>query len=167
MNSTSVQERDPQDREDSDDVSTQIREPSTEPPEQMTSRREARADRRAQRRARMGGSSWMGGVGLIVVGGLFLLQNAGVLTAGQQVWGVLCYLAAAGVAATAVARYRAAGAHLSSADISAAGGALLLAFVATMLTFDLSWSLLWPMLLIIPGAMAVIRSQARAATTVE
>jgi hypothetical protein len=131
---------------------------SAAPSESVMSRIEARRERRLRRRASLGGSSWMAGLGLVIVGGLFLLQNAGLLVPGQQVWGLLCYLAAIGATVTAFSRYRAAGSQLSPVVTSAISGALLLAFVGTMLAFDLSWGVLRPMFLVIPGAMAIIGS---------
>ena len=131
----------------------------TEPAGWVPSRIEARHARRAQRRAARG-ASWPGGVGLSIGGGRVLLQNAGFIVPGQQVWGGLCYLLALGAAATALARYRAADSRFTTTVSSATSGAVLLAFVGTMLFFDLSWGVLWPMLLIIPGVMAVIGSVA-------
>jgi MYXO-CTERM domain-containing protein len=104
-------------------------------------------------------SASLAGVGLIVVGALLLLQNEGYLAEGQQLWGLICYGLASIAGGIALARYRAAG-RFTPAVLSAAGATMFLAFLGSMLFFDLPWSTLWPMLLIIPGVIAVIGASA-------
>jgi hypothetical protein len=105
-------------------------------------------------------SASLAGVGLIVVGALLLLQNEGYLAEGQQLWGLICYGLASIAGGTALARYRAAARRYTPAVSSAAGATLFPAFLGSMLFFDLPWSTLWPMLLIIPGVIAVIGASA-------
>ena len=125
-------------------------------------RMDTRHERRARRRASRGGASASAGIGLVVVGLLFLLQNTGVLVPGLQIWGLLFYVLAVGAATTALARYRTAGNQLTPVVCSGINGALLLAFAGTMFTFNLPWGTLWPLLLIIPGLMGIIGSAATA-----
>jgi hypothetical protein len=107
---------------------------------------------------RRAGAAWIGGVVLIALGGLLLLQQLGVWRFGPHGWALLILVPALGGVATAARLYRHAGQTATPAVMGSATGAAILAFIAVMLLFDLSWSLLWPMFLIIPGVVGLFGS---------
>jgi len=80
----------------------------TQSPAPPISRHHVRLERHAQRRASR--DYWPAGVGLLVLGTLFMLQDAGVPIPGQQIWGMFFCLLAIGAMFIAVTRYAAAGA---------------------------------------------------------
>ena len=97
------------------------------------------------------GASWIGGLALLLLGGLFLLQNLGVLAFMGNWWTIFIFLPALGLAATAWQRYTAAGHRLVPAAQGALIGSLVLLLVGTILLFELDWGTLWPLFLIIAG----------------
>ena len=104
---------------------------------------------------RRAGASWICGLALIGLGVLLLLHNLGLWSFGPRAWALLILVPAFGATSTAVALYRHAGDQATSAVVGAATTAAVLAFISAMLAFDFSWSLLWPMFLIIPGLVGL------------
>ena len=104
---------------------------------------------------RRAGASWTCGLAMIGLGVLLLLHNLGLWSFGPRAWALLILVPALGAAATAVALYRHAGDQATAAVVGAATSAAILAFISAMLVFDFSWSLLWPMFLIIPGLVGL------------
>ena len=117
---------------------------------------------RHARRPSAARGSLAGGLGLTAIGTVFLLQNAGLLRPGQSVWGALVLAVAASAGQAAAGLYQASGHRFTAAVAQAVNGALIVGFVGLMLVLDLSWGMLWPVFLIIPGAMLLLGSAARA-----
>jgi hypothetical protein len=120
---------------------------------QPMDRHEARRQRRAERLAdpsRRGG--WVAGLILIVLGGLFLLRNAGMFDIPlKNWWSLFILLPAIGSLDTAIRLYRSAGNRLTPP----ASGSLLVSMVLMLVTavflFELSWSYFGPILIILTG----------------
>jgi hypothetical protein len=70
-------------------------------------------------------------------------------------WAVPLLIGAAGAALGALGAWRSGGAASTRAVIGSATAAALLAFIAVVLIFDLSWSQLWPLFVIIPGLIVI------------
>jgi hypothetical protein len=104
---------------------------------------------------RRAGASWVCGLALVGLGVLLLLHNLGWWSFGPHAWALLILVPALGAATTAVALYRHAGDEASPAVVGSATTAAVLAFISAMLLFDLPWSILWPMFLIIPGLVGL------------
>jgi hypothetical protein len=115
---------------------------------------ETRGIRPDQRLARHRGS-WVGGLALIAVGALFLLNNSAAWQVPQSAWALPLLIAAAGGAFAALRMWRSGSASTAGA-IYTASAAALVAFIAVVLLFDLSWHQLWPLFLVIPGIAAVL-----------
>lgn len=116
-------------------------------------RREARAQRRAERRAGRGG--WVGGVLLIALGVLFLLQNAGFLTQFTNWWALFIMLPALGLLSAGFAAYRRTGGWTAEATGPFTGGLLLAGLsMYFFLGLDIAW--LWPLFLIGAGVLLLL-----------
>ena len=119
-------------------------------------RRMARAQYRAERRAARyaGGGAWVAGLVLIALGGMFMLQNMGMVVV-HNAWALLILIPAAGSFATAFGSYRVNGGRLNAmARGSLISGLIFLAIMAFFL-FDLDWGKWWPTLLILAGVGAL------------
>jgi hypothetical protein len=120
---------------------------------QPTDRHEARRQRRAERLADPSrGGGWVAGLILIVLGGLFLLRNAGMFDIPlKNWWSLFILLPAIGSLDTAIRLYRSAGNRLTPP----ASGSLLVSMVLMLVTavflFELSWSYFGPILIILTG----------------
>ena len=116
-------------------------------------RREARRQRRAERLAdpsRTG--SWVVGLILIILGGLFLVRNTGMFDIPLRNWWALFILIPAlGSLDTARRMYRAAGNQLTAPARSSLLVGLVLLFFTAVFLFDLNWSLFGPILIILAG----------------
>lgn len=110
-------------------------------------RRAERAARRANRRAQ--GSGWVGGIILILLGGVLLLQNFGVVSAFNW-WALFILIPAAGAFGAAWTAYQQTG-RLGTAARGSLIGGIVLAMVAAAFLFNLNWALVGPALLILAG----------------
>jgi hypothetical protein len=110
-------------------------------------RRDARAARRANRRAQ--GTGWIGGVILLLLGGVLLLQNFGVVYAFNW-WALFILIPAVGAFGAAWAAYRQTG-RLGAAARGSLIGGIVLSMVAAAFLFNLNWALVGPALLILAG----------------
>ena len=99
-------------------------------------------------------TEWIGGVTLILLGGIFLLQNNR-LIAFDNWWALFVMIPAVILAGTAWSLYREDG--WGPQVIGPLVGALATATVAVLLLFDLDWGRLWPVFLIIAGIAGLIR----------
>ncbi|HTP07668.1 MAG TPA: hypothetical protein VMP08_05420 [Anaerolineae bacterium] len=114
-------------------------------------RRAERAQYRAERRAmRYTGGAWIIGAGLIVFGAIILLQNMGALYL-QNWWALFIMIPALGSFATAYGAYRNNGGRLTAMVRGSFMGGLLISAIAVVFLFDLNFSLLLPIILIIGG----------------
>ena len=125
-------------------------------PSQPIDRRAERRARREERRAARAGGAWLIGATLIVLGLLFMLQNAGALQLNNW-WALFILLPAIGSFATAYGSYRSQG-RLTAAGRGALIGGLVLTAIAAFFLFDLAWGKLWPLLLILAGIGALINA---------
>jgi hypothetical protein len=117
-------------------------------------RRAERAARREERRA--GGGAWIGGIILIVLGVIFLLQNV----RGFQLnnwWALFILIPAFGSFADAWNIYRQTGRLNRRARGALISGCVLLLVTATFL-FNWNWGLVLPVLLIVWGITILLNS---------
>jgi hypothetical protein len=108
-----------------------------------------------QRGYRRRGNGWLPGLILIVIGALFLLQNAGIALGGNW-WAIFVMIPAIAAGGVAWAMFERAGRKYTPAMSAPLTGFVLLTFIAAMLFFSLSWSLLWPVFIIIAGLSALL-----------
>ena len=127
--------------------------PVNEPQPEPLGRREVRRQRRAERLADPSrGGTWVVGLILILLGGIFLLRNTGTFDIPLRNWWALFILIPAiGSLDTARRMYQNAGNQLTAS----ARGSLLVGLVLLLITaifiFDLSWSYFGPILIILAG----------------
>jgi hypothetical protein len=107
-----------------------------------------------ERVARRRNGSWLIGLILIAIGAVFLLQNAGV-SLGAHWWALFIMIPAAGCAAAAWRSFEGAGYRYIQPMSGPLTGFVVLTFIAVMIFFSLSWSLLWPIFIIIAGLAAL------------
>lgn len=121
-------------------------------------RRQRRAERRAVRYA--GGSAWVAGVVLIALGGLFMLQNMG-MVAVHNAWALLILIPAAGSFATAFGAYRVNGGRLNAMARGSIISGLIFVAITAFFLYDLNWATWWPVLLILAGVGALANAMFR------
>ena len=116
-------------------------------------RRGARRQRRAERLADPSrGGAWTVGVILIVLGGMFLVNNTGTFNIPLRNWWALFILIPAiGAFDTALRTYRKAGNQLTAPARSSLLMGTVLTFVTIMFLFDISWTFFGPILIILVG----------------
>lgn len=121
-------------------------------------RRAERAEWRAQRHEwhHSLAGSWVGGLVLILLGTVLLLENFGGVHSDNW-WALLILIPAIGSFGTAWNFYHQTGRLTRSARGALFGGVILLA-IATTFLFDWKWELVLPILLIIAGISALINS---------
>jgi len=115
-----------------------------------------RAQRRAERRATREGGAWIGGVILIGLGVIFLLQNAGALYL-QNWWALFILLPALGSFGSAYTEVRVSGRFNARARGSVVAG-LVFTAIASVFLFNLNFSLLLPIVLIVAGVGMLFNS---------
>jgi cation transport ATPase len=105
-----------------------------------------------------GNSLWLGGIVLIIVGLIFLVQN--ITGFHLQNWWAL-FIAIPGVIALATAwRFYQQDGFASRRVLGAASGSLVPLIIAAIFLFNLDWGRLWPLFLIAGGAgMLVNRAE--------
>lgn len=120
-------------------------------------RHEARKQRREERReARLADPSrtgtWVVGLILILLGGMFLMQNMGTYNFPLQNWWALFILIPAiGAIDSALRMYRHAGDQWNAAARGSLGVGIILTLVTIMFLFNLSWTYFGPALIILAG----------------
>jgi len=118
-------------------------------------RRESRRQRRMDRREALGmpgGSTWVVGVILILLGGMFLMQNMGrFYFPFTNWWALFILLPALGAFERAYHAYRNAGNQFTAFVRNSAFVGLILTMVAGMFLFNLSWTYLGPIMIILVG----------------
>ncbi|MBZ0289298.1 MAG: hypothetical protein K8I30_16885 [Anaerolineae bacterium] len=113
-------------------------------------RRHHRSRRRSVRRATMGNAyALIVGLGLIVLGIVFLLESAGILQY-TSLWALFLFIPAAGSLAAAWKTYHDEGATTVTVRREVMAG-LVLSFVAVLVMLNLNWVVIWPVFLIIAG----------------
>ena len=112
-------------------------------------RRQERTARRAERHA--GGYSWVGGVVLILLGAIFLLQNTGLMRGFENWWALFILIPAASSFATAWRLYQQAGKAWTPAATGPLLGGLILSSLAALFLLGLDIGMWWPLFLIMGG----------------
>lgn len=131
--------------------------PTNEP--EPFDRREARRQRRVER---LGDPSrrnnWAAGMILILLGGMFLMQNMGSNIPVKNWWALFILIPAIGAIDTGIRMYRHAGNQLTAQ----AGSSLLVGGVLTLVTlgflFNISWTFFGPVLIILTGIAILANS---------
>ena len=122
---------------------------------ELYDRHEARRQRRAERRESRGipgGSIWVVGLILIVLGGAFLMQNMGTFNIPFTNWWALFILIPAfGSLDRAYRAYKQAGNQFTAFVRSSLFAGLILTMVAGMFLFNLNWTFFGPIILILVG----------------
>lgn len=119
-------------------------------------RRQQRAEWRAARRQWRGNNGWIGGGILILLGVIFLLQNAGIFYV-QNWWALFILIPALGSLWTAYTLYRNTGQVGSPAFLGSLVIGALLLFLALSFLFGIDAGLFLPMAMILAG-IAVLAS---------
>ena len=123
--------------------------------ERRMARRQYRAERRAARYA--GGGAWVAGLILIALGGLFMLQNMGMVVV-YNAWALLILIPAAGSFATAFGSYRLNGGRLNAMARGSLISGLIFVAITAFFLFGLDWGKWWPTLLILASIGALVNA---------
>ena len=107
------------------------------------------------RRERAAAGSLAAALVLILLGGLFLLQNFGALPGLGNWWALFILIPALRAAGMAWALYRDAGHRLTAGARRALLSAAFFVFLTAMFLFNLSWGRFWPVFLILAGLEAL------------
>lgn len=121
-------------------------------PEPM-SRREARRQRRADPSR---GDAWIIGIILIVLGGLFLMRTMGAGIVLTNWWALFILIPAFGALSAAWRMYREADHRLTVAARSSLLVGLVLSFITFMFLFEISWTYVGPILIIVVGVAIIL-----------
>lgn len=111
-----------------------------------------------RREARRDSAPWLGGLILIIIGVVFLLQNLNVnIPFFNNWWALFILIPAVSSFSNGMAEYRQAGALNERAR-----GKLIAGFFLTVLAFALligiNWSLFWPLILIAGGVSVLVNN---------
>jgi|GEM_PF-660478 len=128
---------------------------SPTPPDWRELRRQERAAQRAEHRGDHG-YSWVGGIVLIMLGGIFLLRNAGVIENFDNWWALFILIPAVGSFAAAWRAYQQSGNQWTSTATGSLLGGLMLCSISAMFLFGLDIGMWWPLFLILGGVGALL-----------
>lgn len=117
-------------------------------------RRQERAARRAERHP--ASPSWVGGAILILLGGIFLLQNTGLIESFDNWWALFILIPAVGSFATAWRMYQQAGQRWTPVATGPLVGGLVLSSLTAMFLFGLDIGMWWPLFLIAGGIATLL-----------
>lgn len=95
--------------------------------------------------------AWVGGVALVIVGGILLLHNSGLIPLPENWWTLFMLIPAAVVVGVAWMFYRDAGNRFTSEVGWSLTAAAILVAVASIFLFGLSWGVVWPIFMILAG----------------
>lgn len=101
--------------------------------------------------------TWLSGAVLILLGGLFLLHNAGIIATVDHWWALFLLLPVAVTAGTAWTQYQDGGRRLTPAVSGALTASLTLTTVAAIFLLDLRWGTVWPVFLVIAGVATLLQ----------
>lgn len=102
------------------------------------------------------GNAWIGGVVLIAIGVIFLINNYTDFGLANW-WALFILIPALAILSNAARAYRAAGRITSDVTGSLIGGLIML-FVASIFLFELDWSQVWPMFIVFAGLGALLNA---------
>jgi hypothetical protein len=118
-------------------------------------------DYRYERRMRHTAAPWAGGIVLIMIGGILLLQNMNfAIPYLKNWWALFILIPAAGSLANAYSAYRYAG-RLDARARGALIGGFFLTALAFALIFGISSALIWPAILILVGLSMLVNTKFR------
>ncbi|MEO8668818.1 MAG: DUF5668 domain-containing protein [Bauldia sp.] len=106
------------------------------------------------------GGPWIGGVILIVIGVIFLLQNFG-WQMPKNWWAAFILIPAVGSLMAARRTYEANGGQLTGAVIGPAVAGVLFVVMAVALFLGIDWGAFWPIILILIGGGIMARTMWR------
>ena len=116
-------------------------------------------------RSRSDGDNWPGiplvGVGIVIVGAVFLARNFGWDFPLPDRWWAIFILIPAAAALVSAARYFRVDGRFSSRAIGSATAGVLMLATALILFLDLDWGQVWPIMVIIVGLGILWRGTAR------
>ncbi len=118
-------------------------------------RQQERAERRAERHADHG-YNWIGGIVLILLGSIFLLQNAGLIESFDNWWALFILIPAVGSFAAAWRIYQQSGNQWTSAATGSLISGLVLCSIVAIFLFGLDIGMWWPLFLILGGIAALL-----------
>jgi hypothetical protein len=121
-------------------------------PAQPLSRSEERAVRRLARR---GSSAWLVGGLLVVIGVVFLAQNAGMIALNNW-WALFILIPAVAAFGGAWSIYKAADRHLTTGARGSLIVGVILTLVAAAFVFSMNWSVVLPLILILGGGAVLL-----------
>lgn len=98
---------------------------------------------------------WLGGLVLIVLGIVFLVQNLSGFTLANW-WALFILIPAAGSFSAAWRIYRNSGNRLTQAAAGPLTGGVILATVAAVFLLNLDWGVIWPVFVILAGLGALL-----------
>ena len=125
-------------------------------------RRQERDNRRAERHAGHDGSyRWIGGAVLILLGGLFLLQNTGLIQRFDNWWALFILIPALGAFATAWRLYQQSGNQWTSPATGSLLSGLILTGLVVMFLFGFNIGMWWPLFLIAGGIAVLLGARQR------
>jgi hypothetical protein len=132
-----------------------------EPQPEYLSRHEERMRRREERIAARGGrsgsSAWILGGILVVVGIVLMLQNFNLVLLNNW-WALFILIPAIGAFAAAWRLYQNAGGHLTAPARSSLIGGLILTMITAIFLFNLNWTFLGPILIILLGVGVLVNT---------
>lgn len=132
-------------------------EQSPAPESEPLSRREARRQRREQRLVDPSrGDAWIIGIILIVLGGLFLMRTMGTDIPLTNWWALFILIPAFGALSASWRMYREADNRLTTAARSSLLVGLVLSFITFMFLFEISWTYVGPILIIVVGIAIIL-----------
>lgn len=120
-------------------------------------RRQERWERRQARGEHGWGGPWIGGVVLIVIGVLFLLQNFG-WHLPKNWWAAFILIPALGSLMAARRSYEMNGGNLDARVLGPGVVGLVLVALAVALFLGVDWGIFWPIILILIGMGVMARS---------
>lgn len=115
-----------------------------------TDREQRRASRIERRAVRHENAPWLGGLILIALGIIFLLQNTGLFYL-QNWWALFILIPAIGSFGAAYAVYRNNGNRLNAAVRGSVLGGIVFTLISGAFLFGVNFSIFWPVLLILAG----------------
>lgn len=99
---------------------------------------------------------------LVALGGIFLLQNLGILGEGVNWWAIFILAPALTSLTAAWYAFEHSGFKFNAAVRGGLGGGLILLTVGCMFLFGADWSTWWPLMVIVPGFTIFLNGLSRA-----